>query len=56
MMPRTSFTWYPTISSELARLVGANRLTAKHKGKKVKGFKPTSFECDKDTFTFREKD
>ncbi len=36
--------------------VGANRLTAKHKGKKVKGFKPTSFDCDKDTFTFREKD
>ena len=36
--------------------VGANRLTAKHKDKKVKGFKPTSFDCDKDTFTFREKD
>jgi IS605 OrfB family transposase len=36
--------------------VGANRLTAKHKGKKVKGFKPTSFDCDKDTFTLREKD
>ena len=36
--------------------VGANRLSAKHKGKKVKGFKPTSFDCDKDTFTFREKD
>lgn len=36
--------------------VGSNRLTAKHKGKKVKGFKPTSFDCDKDTFTFREKD
>ena len=36
--------------------VGANRLTAKHKGKKVKGFKPTSFDCDKDTFNFREKD
>jgi hypothetical protein len=63
---------------------GANRLTAKHKGKnvapmrdaalfccttaeppawkpvlppaKVKGFKPTSFDCDQDTFTFREKD
>ena len=36
--------------------VGANRLTAKHKGRKVKGFKPTSFDCDKDTFNFREKD
>lgn len=36
--------------------VGANRLTAKYKGKKVKGFKPTSFDCDKDTFTFREKE
>lgn len=36
--------------------VGANRLTAKNKGRKVKGFKPTSFDCDKDTFKFREKD
>ena len=36
--------------------VGANRLTAKHKGKKVKEFKSTSFDCDKDTLTFREKD
>jgi IS605 OrfB family transposase len=36
--------------------VGANRATAKHKGRKVKGFKPTSFDYDKDTFTFREKD
>ena len=26
--------------------VGANRLTAKHKGRKVKGFKTTSFDCD----------
>lgn len=36
--------------------VGANRLTAKHKSKKVKGFKTTSFDCDKDTFNFRETD
>ena len=36
--------------------VGANRLTAKQKGKQVKGFAPTSFDCDKDTFQFREKD
>ena len=36
--------------------VGANRLTAKHKGRKVKGFKPTSFDCDGRTFSFREKD
>ncbi len=36
--------------------VAANRLTAKQKAKKVKGFKPTSFDCDKDTFRFREKD
>ncbi|GBF79790.1 RNA-guided endonuclease InsQ/TnpB family protein [Aphanothece sacrum] len=34
--------------------VGANRLTAKHKGKTVKGFKPTSFDCDTRTFRFIE--
>ena len=32
--------------------VGANRLTAKQKGKKVKYFKPTSFDCDARTFRF----
>ncbi len=36
--------------------VAANRLTAKHKGKKVKFFKPTSFECDARTFQFFEED
>jgi len=36
--------------------VGVNRLTAKAKGRKVKGFKPTSFDCDGRTFSFREKD
>lgn len=35
--------------------VGANRLTAKDKGKKVKGFAPTSFDCDGRTFRFIEK-
>ena len=34
--------------------VGANRLTAKQKGKKVKYFKPTSFDCDARTFRFIE--
>ena len=34
--------------------VGANRLTAKHKGKKVKEFNPTSFDCDVRTFRFIE--
>ena len=34
--------------------VGANRLTAKQKGKKVKSFKPTSFDCDARTFRFVE--
>lgn len=34
--------------------VGANRLTAKYKGKKVKGFKPTSFDCDSRTFRLIE--
>ena len=36
--------------------VGANRLTAKQKGKKVKHIKPTSFDCDGRTFRFIEKD
>ncbi len=36
--------------------VGANRLTAKQKGKKVKSFKPTSFDCDARTFQFFEED
>lgn len=36
--------------------VAANRLTAKHKGKKIKSFKPTSFDCDARTFQFFEKD
>ncbi len=35
--------------------VGANRLTAKHKNQKVKGFKPTNFDCDTRTFRLIEK-
>ena len=34
--------------------VGANRLTAKQKRRKVKGFKPTSFDCDARTFRIIE--
>nr|WP_107670595.1 RNA-guided endonuclease TnpB family protein [Cyanothece sp. BG0011] len=34
--------------------VAANRLTAKQKGRKVKNFKPTSFDCDARTFRFIE--
>ena len=34
--------------------VAANRLTAKQKSKKVKYFKPTSFDCDARTFRFIE--
>ncbi|HBE20082.1 MAG TPA: hypothetical protein DEG17_20510 [Cyanobacteria bacterium UBA11149] len=33
--------------------VGSKRLTAKQKGKKVKGFKPTSFDYDARTFRFK---
>lgn len=36
--------------------VAANRKAAKLKGKPVKKFAPTSMDCDKDLFTFREKD
>ena len=35
--------------------VGANRLTAKHKNQKVKGFKPTNFDCDTRTFRLIEE-
>ena len=35
--------------------VGANRLTAKQKGRKVKSFQPTSFDCDARTFRLLEK-
>ncbi len=35
--------------------VAANRLTARHKGRKVKYIKPTSFDCDARTFRFMEK-
>lgn len=36
--------------------VGANRKTAKHKGKPVRTFKPTSVDYDARIFAFREKD
>ena len=36
--------------------VAANRKVAKHKGKLVKGFAPSSMDCDKDLFRFREQD
>jgi len=36
--------------------VAANRKVAKHKGKPVKKFAPTSIDCDKDLFRFREHD
>ncbi|MDJ0676335.1 MAG: transposase, partial [Calothrix sp. MO_167.B42] len=36
--------------------VGANRKTAKQKGKSVKRFKPTSADYDARIFAFREKD
>lgn len=36
--------------------VAANRKVAKQKGKPVKGFAPSSMDCDKDLFRFREQD
>ena len=36
--------------------VAANRKVAKHKGKPIKGFAPSSMDCDKDLFRFREQD
>ena len=35
--------------------IGANRLTARQKGKRVKYIKPTSFDCDARTFRFIEE-
>jgi putative transposase len=40
----------------VAARVGANRKTAKQKGKPVKGFAPTSADYDARIFSFREKD
>jgi IS605 OrfB family transposase len=39
-----------------ALAAGTRMHSGERRGKKVKGFKPTSFDCDKDTFRFREKD
>jgi IS605 OrfB family transposase len=36
--------------------VAANRKVANSKGKPVKGFAPSSMDCDKDLFRFREQD
>ncbi|MEQ9549301.1 MAG: hypothetical protein RIM23_06755 [Coleofasciculus sp. G3-WIS-01] len=36
--------------------VAANRKAAKQKGKPVKGFMPSSMDCDKDLFRFCEHD
>lgn len=36
--------------------VAANRKAAKLKGKPVKGFAPSSMDCDKDLFRFKEQD
>src|ERR671933_1220547 len=36
--------------------VAANRKVAKHKGKPVQGFAPSSMDCDKDLFGLREQD
>ncbi|MEQ8756266.1 MAG: transposase [Coleofasciculus sp. G1-WW12-02] len=36
--------------------VAANRKVALHKGKPVKGFHPSSMDCDKDLFRFTQKD
>ncbi|MFP4100628.1 RNA-guided endonuclease InsQ/TnpB family protein [Coleofasciculus sp.] len=57
---------YQTIKSEFSLVanmavracarVSANRKVAKQKGKPVKSFAPTSMDCDKDLFRFREQD
>ncbi|MEQ9671279.1 RNA-guided endonuclease InsQ/TnpB family protein [Coleofasciculus sp. G2-EDA-02] len=57
---------YQTIKSEFSLVanmavracarVAANRKVAKQKGKLVKRFTPTSIDCDKDLFRFREHD
>ncbi|KYC42691.1 transposase [Scytonema hofmannii PCC 7110] len=53
---RAKFGMSANLAVRACARVGANRLTAKKKGKPVKLFKPTSVDYDARIFAFREKD
>lgn len=53
---KDQFSLVSNMAVRVAARVAANRKTAKLKGKPVKKFAPSSMDCDKDLFTFREKD
>lgn len=53
---RTRFGLSANLAVRACARVGANRKTAKQKGKPVKSFKPTSADYDARIFAFREKD
>lgn len=53
---RSEFGLSANLTVRACARVGANRKTAKHKGKPVQAFKPTSVDYDARIFSFREKD
>ncbi|MBV8885403.1 MAG: transposase, partial [Chroococcidiopsidaceae cyanobacterium CP_BM_RX_35] len=53
---RSNFSLAANLAVRACARVGANRLAAKHNGKPVKQFKPTSADYDARIFVFREKD
>jgi putative transposase len=53
---RSKFRLSSNLAVRACARVGANRKTAKLKGKPVKAFKPTSADYDARIFAFREKD
>lgn len=53
---RQKFSLSANLAVRACARVGANRKTAKHKGKPVKAFRPTSADYDARIFAFREKD
>jgi IS605 OrfB family transposase len=53
---KNQFNLVANMAVRVCARVAANRKTAKQKGKPVKQFAPSSMDCDKDLFRFREHD
>jgi IS605 OrfB family transposase len=53
---KSKFSLVANMAVRACARVAANRKVAKQKGKPVKGFAPSSMDCDKDLFRFREQD
>ncbi|WP_446383473.1 RNA-guided endonuclease InsQ/TnpB family protein [Coleofasciculus chthonoplastes] len=53
---KSQFNLVANMAIRVCARVAANRKTAKQKGKPVKGFVPSSMDCDKDLFRLREHD